>query len=163
MKPVTIPTLELTVASVSIKVSSMLQRELEYGEVVEWFWTDSSVVLVYIKNDSRRFCIFVANRVQQIREHSDPSQWRYVKTNENPADIASWGATAEALLKSCWFDGPKFWLRGNFHPMIWNVWLQLCLLMTQLQWNQKGVRLLLFEMAKSQESNCFYSKIQVHI
>ena len=32
----------------------------------------------------------MANQVQKIREHSDVSQWKYVKT-ENPTDFASRG------------------------------------------------------------------------
>ena len=70
LKPVTIPRLELTAALVSVKVSQTLQEELEYDEMNEFFWTDSKVVLGYINNDARRFHTFVANRVQQIRDHT---------------------------------------------------------------------------------------------
>ena len=66
LKPVTIPRLELTAALVSVKVSAILQRELEYEEITETFWTDSKVLIGYISNDARRFHVFVANRVQQI-------------------------------------------------------------------------------------------------
>ena len=38
---------------------------------MEWFWTDSSAVLSYIRNEARRFHVFVANRVQQIRVITD--------------------------------------------------------------------------------------------
>ena len=76
LKPITIPRLELTAALVSVKVSEMFQHELEYDEITEVFWTDSKVVLGYISNDARRFHVFVANRVQQIRDHTSPSQWK---------------------------------------------------------------------------------------
>lgn len=46
----------------------LLQSELEYTNMTEWFWTDSSVVLGYIAKNTRRFHVFVANRVQQIRD-----------------------------------------------------------------------------------------------
>ncbi len=90
LKVVTIPRLELTAAVVSTRVSSLLSGILEY-DFDETYWTDSKVVLGYINNDSRRFKTFVANRVQAIRNHSQPEQWRYVKTCDNPADWASRG------------------------------------------------------------------------
>ena len=68
LKHVTIPRLELVAALVSVKISALLQRELEYENVTEWFWTDSKIVLGYIANNARRFHVFVANRVQQIRD-----------------------------------------------------------------------------------------------
>ncbi|XP_062608997.1 uncharacterized protein LOC134270774 [Saccostrea cucullata] len=109
LKPVTIPRLELTAALVSVTVSSQLLDELEISNVVEWFWTDSTVVLGYIANDSRRFHVFVANRLQQIRDHTEPYQWNYISSAENPADMASRGVTADELRKRKeWFRGPKF-------------------------------------------------------
>ncbi|CAG2243206.1 unnamed protein product [Mytilus edulis] len=112
----TIPRLELSTAIVSIRISQLLKQELQYENITEWFWTDSNIVLGYIANDNRRFHIFVANRVQQIREHSSPTQWKYVDTKENPADVASRGASANDLVKnSNWFTGPKFlWTLQSF-------------------------------------------------
>nr|XP_039259149.1 uncharacterized protein LOC120335650 [Styela clava] len=67
----------------------MLRRELNFVNIKETYWTDSKVVLGYVSNDSRRFHIYVANRVQEIRDHSEPNQWFYVDTKNNPADDAS--------------------------------------------------------------------------
>jgi len=39
-------------------------------------------------NPSRRFRVFVASRLSVIYEHSNVSQWRYVDTKNNPADMA---------------------------------------------------------------------------
>lgn len=88
-KVVTIPRLELTAAVVSAAVSSMLKEELELKVDQEYFWTDSKVVLGYIANEARRFHVFVANRVQRIRDTTDPAQWYYIDTDQNPADHAS--------------------------------------------------------------------------
>ena len=65
------------------------EKKLKLEEIKEWFWTDSKVVIGYIKNDARRFKTFVANRVQRIRDNTDVQQWCYVPTGENPADSAS--------------------------------------------------------------------------
>ncbi|XP_043091452.1 uncharacterized protein LOC122341848 [Puntigrus tetrazona] len=107
-KIITIPRLELTAAVVSVRMSNMLREELNLTNVDEFFWTDSKVVLGYINNDARRFHTFVANRVQKIRQSTEPEQWLYVPTDENPADIASRGRTINELLSSNWFSGPSF-------------------------------------------------------
>ena len=117
LKPITIPRLELTTAVVSVRVSDMLRRELQYDELEEVFWTDSKVVQAYIQNDARRFHTFVANRVQQIRERTLPEQWHYVDGKNNPADDASRGLSPKDLLQSSrWLQGPSFlWEhRGNW-------------------------------------------------
>lgn len=75
----------------------MLREELEYDQITEVLCTNSHLVLGYIGNDSRRFHVFFANRVQQIRESSSPEQWRHVKRNENPADDAPCGLTVHDL------------------------------------------------------------------
>ena len=69
-KFVSIPRLELTAASLSVKVASLLKEELDLSEVEERFWTDSKVVLGNITNDVRWFKTFVANRVQQIKDNT---------------------------------------------------------------------------------------------
>lgn len=69
-------------------------------------FTDSRIVLGYIHNQTRRFHTYVANRVQRIRQHSDPEQWIYISTEANPADVTSRGVLANELTQSLWFQGP---------------------------------------------------------
>ncbi|XP_064641922.1 uncharacterized protein LOC135496491 [Lineus longissimus] len=118
LKPVTIPRLELTAALVSVKVSAMLQKEMDYMIDSETFWTDSKVVLGYIENEARRFHVFVANRVQEIRDHTDPKQWRHVPGIENVADEASRGLRAEQLANGTagWLKGPRFLWQQELPP-----------------------------------------------
>ena len=96
----------------------MLCQKLQYEHVVEIFWTDSKVVLGYIKNDSKGFHVFVANRVQEIRDQISPSQWRHIETKCNPADDASRGITAKELVESSrWISGPEFlWMPEDQWP-----------------------------------------------
>ena len=113
VKIITIPRLELTAALTSASMSQMLKKELDISIDDEYFWTDSKVVLAYINNDARKFHLFVANRVQKIHQLTEASQWYYVNTHHNPADIASRGTSVSGLLKSNWFRGPDFlWDRG---------------------------------------------------
>ena len=61
-----------------------------------------------IGNDARRFHVYVANRVQVIRDTSEPHQWNYVDTSTNPTDLATRGTTAKGLIESDWLEGPSF-------------------------------------------------------
>ena len=106
-KPMTIPRLELSAALISVRLSCFLRRELNL-KPTEWFWTNSNIVLGYLSNESRRFHVFVANRIQQICQHSKSEQWKHIDTNVNPADLASRGATVIELCNSNWFKGPDF-------------------------------------------------------
>ena len=92
--------MELTAAVVSAKVGVMLQEELNYANLKQFFWTDSKVVLGYINNDAKRFHTLVANRVQIIRSNTDTRKWRHIDTKNNPADHASRGLSAEELMRS---------------------------------------------------------------
>ncbi|KAK3108760.1 hypothetical protein FSP39_015041 [Pinctada imbricata] len=66
-------------------------------------------VLYWIRGCSRSYKTFVANRVSEIHDHSEPVQWRYVPTEENPADLASRGTTVEKLVEEIkWWYGPSF-------------------------------------------------------
>ena len=95
-----IPRLELTAAVVSASVSKFLREELELKIDEEYFWTDSQVVLGYINNEARRFHIFVANRVQKIREITNPEHWHHVDTKHNLTDHASKGLNVTELKNS---------------------------------------------------------------
>ena len=108
LQPTTIPRLELCGAVLSSQAVKKLLKELSLPihEVV--FYTDSKVTLSYIQNDSRRYYVYVANRAQIIRNVSDPSQWRYINTALNPADLATRGIAAENLKDSKWLSGPEF-------------------------------------------------------
>ena len=107
-KSVTIPRLELQAAVLASKTAKFLQLELNIPSDKHFFWTDSRVVLGYIQNSSRRFHIYVANRVQQICDVSSPGQWSYVDTKENPADHASRGLSVRDMISLNWYSGPSF-------------------------------------------------------
>ena len=58
----------------------MLRKELDYNKMVDVYVTDSKVVLDYLNNEARPFDVFVANRVQQIRDETSPEQLKARKT-----------------------------------------------------------------------------------
>ena len=94
----------------------MLRKEIGVPVDQSIFWRDSTCVLGYIANQDKRFHTFVAKRIAAIQEVSSPHQWRHVGTKENPADDASRGLSAEALLNNKrWLTGPDFlWKSEEF-------------------------------------------------
>ena len=109
LKFMTIPRLELSAATVAVKLDQMIRKELDCEINKSFFWTDSQAVLRYIYNENRRFQTFVANRLAIIHDGSDPEQWRYIDTTSNPADDASRGLHARQLSSSSrWIQGASF-------------------------------------------------------
>lgn len=118
-KSVTIPRAELQAAVLSCKLAEALRADLKLDKIdQEVFWCDSKVVLGYIKNREKRFHVYVSNRVQQIHDLSMLTQWFYIPSESNPADIASRGAPINNLTNSMWFDGPKFLWNPDISDMM---------------------------------------------
>ena len=99
---VTVPKLELAAATLATRINKVVTKELEGRLTIDsvTYWTDSMIVLKYIANEKRRFVTFVANRVTVIRQESEPSQWRHVRSELNPADYASRGIKASETKKT---------------------------------------------------------------
>ena len=119
LKSTTIPRLELCAATLAARQDELLRRELDFPLEPSQFWTDSTIVLWYIQHEEKRFQTFVANRVSQIRERSEPAQWRHVPTDHNPADDASRGALPAVLADKRWVEGPAFLKQ---QPEQWPTW-----------------------------------------
>ena len=108
-KKTTIPRLELQGAVTASKIASVVKKELKLDIEKEMFWTDSKIVLGYIRNESKRFHTYVTNRVAQIRKSTDVIQWQHVRTQDNPADLASRGCAVKKFLENAmWINGPDF-------------------------------------------------------
>ena len=112
----TIPRLELLSAVIAVKMDSLLHRELKLEIKESVFWTDSMIVLHYIKSITKRFQTFVANRVAVVHDESEPSQWKYIESLSNPADDASRGLNAKEMLHNeRWKLGPNFLWHDETH------------------------------------------------
>ncbi|GFS99326.1 uncharacterized protein TNCV_1601361 [Trichonephila clavipes] len=63
-------------ALVAARLSSRVQEIVRKKKECKVFhWTDSKIVLFWIKGSSKRWKQFVANRVQEISELTDPDSW----------------------------------------------------------------------------------------
>ncbi|KAM4544606.1 uncharacterized protein PAE49_017493 [Odontesthes bonariensis] len=107
----TIPRLELCAAVLAVQMYELIRDEMDIDVDAVRFFTDSRIVLGYIHNSSRRFYVYVANRVTRIRQATHPDQWSYTPTDLNPADHATRFMPAAELQQSSWFSGPNFLTR----------------------------------------------------
>ena len=104
-----IPRLELMAAILGLRLTESVSRVYSGGLGQAVFWSDSMNVLWWIRGRSRIFKPFVANRVGEIQSLTNPKQWRFVPTNENPADFTTRGMRISDLAKeNKWWSGPDF-------------------------------------------------------
>ena len=73
-----IPRLELQPAVLAVRLYCAVKQELTVNIKDSIFWSDSRTVLQYIANEIQRFHTFVANRVSEIHDTTDPAQWKHV-------------------------------------------------------------------------------------
>lgn len=102
----TIPRLELCAAVLAVELYDLITREIDIKFDNVSFFTDSRVVIGYIKNESKRFFTYVANRVDKIRRLSEPEDWHYISTKLNPADEGTNSVQVKDLQNSLWLNGP---------------------------------------------------------
>lgn len=108
LKGLTIPRAELTAAYLLAKLMNYCAPLLGISEMTAW--TDSSIVLCWLRKSPSSLKMFVGNRVKQIQLLLPDVRWRHVSSSHNPADMLSRGVSAERLLKDeLWWKGPP-WL-----------------------------------------------------
>ncbi|GFU13723.1 uncharacterized protein NPIL_59501, partial [Nephila pilipes] len=108
LKKLTLPRLELMAALIASRLVKYLTKL--FPKIKRLFlWSDSTIVLHWIKGSAHNWKPFVANRVTEIQENTDPLDWRHCDGKLNPADLITRGCDAEELLYSThWFCGPPF-------------------------------------------------------
>ncbi|GFW19476.1 transposable element Tcb2 transposase [Trichonephila clavipes] len=76
-------------------------------------WSDSSIVIYWIKNNSRVWKPFVSNRISEIHNLTNPSCWQHCPGKSNSDGRLTRGFPFQNLTKDdLWWYGPK-WLREN--------------------------------------------------
>ena len=108
-RAISIPRLELMAAVLGLRLMRKVSELLEVTFENCTLWTDSEDVICWIQGQSRRYKTFVANRISEIHQKSNPRQWRHVSTDLNCADDATRGLHAKELSTDHrWFSGPEF-------------------------------------------------------
>ncbi|KAK4304812.1 hypothetical protein Pmani_023247 [Petrolisthes manimaculis] len=112
-KQLTIPRLELCGAVLACRLRDVIQRELDWSFKSVIHIVDSAIVRSQIQNESYGFGTFVATRVAEIQTKSNPSEWWWVATEHNPADLTTRPHPPCSLgSQSVWQNGPKYLSRS---------------------------------------------------
>ncbi|XP_062713718.1 uncharacterized protein LOC134290572 [Aedes albopictus] len=80
-------------------------------------WSDSQIVLAWLRKSPTVLQPFVRNRVVEIVQENRHTQWNYVRSKENPADVVSRGQSPEVLKENTlWWNGPAFLHSQDYEP-----------------------------------------------
>ncbi|XP_011884045.1 PREDICTED: uncharacterized protein LOC105571183, partial [Vollenhovia emeryi] len=111
MKAVSLPRLELCAAVLLARLQEKVIKSIKIPNIKKFLWTDSMIALSWIRAFSRKWEIFIANRVGEIQRLTEVEDWRHIDTKSNPADIISRGAgPSEVINLALWWEGPG-WLK----------------------------------------------------
>ncbi|XP_072400496.1 uncharacterized protein [Diabrotica undecimpunctata] len=115
LKSVTIPRLELCAALLGAQLTNQTINAIS-STVPVYMWSDSQIVLCWIKKQPNQLQTFVSNRVAKIQNLTSNFMWSYVSTKENPADLASRGIVPELFINmNLWWMGPDFLYQSIDH------------------------------------------------
>ena len=106
-KQLTIPRLELCAALAGAELAAVLRKELTINIATQVLWSDSTTVLHWLKSRTCKYV--VGNQVTEIGSLSDHEEWRYVATDNNPADDITRGKSLQEIARgNRWSQGPAF-------------------------------------------------------
>lgn len=114
LKTISIPKLELCAALLLAQTKKSISDIIKQSVDSTYLFSDSSIVLSWLRLSPHTLKTFVANRVSQILEISVGEEWYHVSSNDNPADLPSRGLLPSDLIDNrLWWHGPE-WLLNNF-------------------------------------------------
>ena len=106
-----IPRKELVAAVCATDLMKRVQKAFSQIPSQTVYWSDSTSVIGWVRNDSLVLSPFVANRVSRIVARIEGSDMRYVPSGMNPSDHLSRGLDAnEDANWAKYLDGPT-WLK----------------------------------------------------
>ena len=104
-----VPRVEIVSAEKAVQLKRFVGKTIKLDNLVVRFWSDSESALKMIYNPAKPRPVFFANRLSKIHSGSDPQQWRWVDSSNNPADHCSRGIQAHEAEKWRQFHhGPAF-------------------------------------------------------
>ncbi|XP_055613352.1 uncharacterized protein LOC129759844 [Uranotaenia lowii] len=119
MKDLTLPRKELIGAKLLAELMSRVIGIIPQHINKVHYWCDSQVVLSWIHANDQHAEVYVRNRVKIIQQLTNKMSWRYIPTDQNPADVISRGISVRKLLttkKQLWLHATPYAL--EVHPEI---------------------------------------------
>lgn len=95
---ISIPRLELCAAYLLTELFEYLASVISVNINKVVCWSDSKTVLAWLSSHPSKWKTFISHRTSYILETLQNTNWRYVPSKENPADVASRGITSRALI-----------------------------------------------------------------
>ena len=109
IKKISIPRLELLGMLIGCRISKYVTTELKIDELRQTLFTDSKCVLDWCMS-KKKLKRFVRDKTEEIQSHD--IRIGYVKSEENPADLAVRGKRVRKLM-----NGPKWLISNNDIPV----------------------------------------------
>ena len=110
LKKIPIPRLELCGALTLVRLYKEARPTFDFKIDRIIFWSDSAIVLHWLRKEPQVLKVFEANCVAEIQTVGNLIEWRHVRSKDNPADALSQGQLpADFLQNRMWFQGP-LWL-----------------------------------------------------
>ncbi|KMQ86855.1 hypothetical protein RF55_14051 [Lasius niger] len=79
-----------------------------------FLWTDSKVVLHWIRGHASQWKTYVVNSVSYIQQHLPEARWQHIPGRDNPADCASRGISPNEIVNHpLWWTGPPWLCKEN--------------------------------------------------
>lgn len=112
IKQITIPRLELSGAKLLTNLLIEVMKDFPIKVDQVFCWTDSTIVIHWIRRQPHELQTFVSNRISFIQSNTKIDQWRHVRSKDNPADKLSRGQLPGEFLKNkIWKSGPTWLLQ----------------------------------------------------
>lgn len=124
LKTLTTPRLELCAALILARLIKTVIESLKLKLDNVYCWSDSTIVLCWLRTPPNLLKPFVDNRVAEIQKLTHSFSWRHVPTADNPADLLSRGVKPQDIYDcDIWWHGPS-WLKydqshwPNINPIV---------------------------------------------
>lgn len=108
-KTLSIPRLELQAAVLGCRLQATIRANHQVNVASVVYWSDSQTVILWLQSSERKYKPFVAHRIAEILDKSEPSDWHWLPTNLNVADDATRAINPPRFsTDSRWLRGPEF-------------------------------------------------------
>ena len=106
---VTIPRLELCGAVLATRLRKTIEKVVDWEFDSVFHIVDSTIVRSQIQRETYGFNTFVATKLSENQKKTNPNEWWWIETNQNPADMVTRPCHPNRLGNdSTWQMGPEF-------------------------------------------------------